>query len=238
MKRHFEWKLEPRAAVYAITFIPTGAQYVGSTNNLKRRVARHLSDLGCGRHANRFLQRAWRKYGAERFDWSVLEWVPEVSALSQREQHYLDTLRPRFNFARSATHPMLGRTHTAEARRKIAAAAKRNWRPFPPRPLTAEQRARLSALAKAAGRRPPGQPRGSHPSAETRARMSAARRGKQPPNTRLTWPGVRAIRGRYAEGGVTLEQLGSAYGVHLATIWLIISGKTWKEPAPAVGDRP
>lgn len=45
--------------------------------------------------------------------------------------------------------------------------------------------------------------------------------------TRLTVAVVRALRRRYAEGGITMATLGALYGVTKANVSLIVNGKRW-----------
>ncbi len=53
-------------------------------------------------------------------------------------------------------------------------------------------------------------------------------RGSRAPSALLTEEAVRAIRSRYAEGGVTLRELALVYGVHKATIGAIVTRRNWR----------
>jgi hypothetical protein len=53
-------------------------------------------------------------------------------------------------------------------------------------------------------------------------------RGEHIRSSRLTAPGVRAIRERYAVGGVTQDALAAEYGVTQATISHIVLRKSWR----------
>jgi group I intron endonuclease len=90
-----------------------GKRYVGSSWKMSRRKTEHIRMLNQGKHHNKRLQGAWSKYGPECFSYSVLE-VCERDALRDREQYWIDTLRPWFNLTYSATAPMAGRNHSAE----------------------------------------------------------------------------------------------------------------------------
>jgi len=54
------------------------------------------------------------------------------------------------------------------------------------------------------------------------------RRGEANGSARLTANQVRAIRARFAEGGVFLRELGAEYGVSANTIHRIVHGRNWK----------
>ena len=71
--------------VYAIRNKLDFKMYVGSTNSFKRRMAKHLGDLGKGNHHSILLQRAWNKYGQEMFEMIELEPVTDESVLLKRE---------------------------------------------------------------------------------------------------------------------------------------------------------
>lgn len=59
--------------IYRIHNLITNKDYVGLTNNPKRRESRHFTDLKYGRHDNPHLQRAYNKYGREAFVYEVLQ---------------------------------------------------------------------------------------------------------------------------------------------------------------------
>jgi hypothetical protein len=56
-------------------------------------------------------------------------------------------------------------------------------------------------------------------------------RGEQLPHAKLTEEQVRAIRKRYAAGGVSLESLGHEYGVSLSATHLIVHRRNWAHVA-------
>lgn len=82
--------------VYAIANMDSGVAYVGSTMqaSYKKRWEHHRWALRSRKHGNRYLQRAWDKYGAEVFRFVVLEHVTGSSAdVLAREKQHLDSLR-------------------------------------------------------------------------------------------------------------------------------------------------
>lgn len=48
-------------------------------------------------------------------------------------------------------------------------------------------------------------------------------------NSKLTWSDVRAIRTRYAAGGISLKALATHYHVNTALVHRIVRGQIWKE---------
>jgi group I intron endonuclease len=121
------------------------------------------------------LQRAWEKYGEERFEFEILEQIDDPKSLVPAEQRWIDALQPVYNVAPTAgsqlgfkhapeTLPKLGaawvgRQHTPEERAKIGAAHQG-------RPKSTEQRAKQSAAMQ-------GKNKGVGWSEEKRAVMTA-----------------------------------------------------------------
>lgn len=160
------------AGIYAIVNTETCDMYVGSAVNVVRRWRRHKHDLRKSVHACRHLQNAYRKYGADAFDWEIVEAVGDKEDLISREQFWMDFFRPAYN-KRSIANSCLGLKRSPEAREKMRQAhlgrkqspetiAKRaaalRGKPRPP-----EVRAKISASHM-----------GIKPSVETKAKQSAS----------------------------------------------------------------
>jgi group I intron endonuclease len=114
----------PRTSgIYQITCTPTGKIYIGSAANLSHRHHVHMSRLQSHIHENTYLQHAWDKYGADAFEFTVIELVLSSFRL-EREQYWLDKLQPYdrahgFNISVKAGAPMAGRKHTQETRDRL-----------------------------------------------------------------------------------------------------------------------
>ena len=105
-----------KSGVYAITNTKTGAQYVGSAVNIASRWAAHRHALTHHKKAPPKLQRAWDKYGADAFSFSVLEECAPDACIAT-EQKYIDALRPYYNTRRDAASNF-GVRWSAETNRK------------------------------------------------------------------------------------------------------------------------
>lgn len=99
------------SGVYRIVCLPTKKLYIGSSVNLYKRWQDHQRDLARQTHANQKLQRAYLKYGADAFQFEIIELVLPPF-LTEREQYHLDKNKPfgnkGFNIARQAANPLLG----------------------------------------------------------------------------------------------------------------------------------
>src|SRR6266568_3736081 len=91
--------------VYKITCTVTKKIYIGSALDLHHRQVVHFRKLRQNKHHNRYLQRAFDKYGPDAFTFEVLEFVLPIF-LTAREQYWFDKLKPfgrkGFNIAREA----------------------------------------------------------------------------------------------------------------------------------------
>lgn len=80
-------------AVYLIANTVSGSVYVGLSTNPRKRWRWHLCELRANRHPNPYLQRAWNKYGAAAFEFSVLEECDTLEALNDAEVFWIGYLR-------------------------------------------------------------------------------------------------------------------------------------------------
>ena len=65
--------------IYKIQNLINHKKYIGLTNNIQRRRARHFTDLKCNRHDNSFLQKQYNIYGAENFSFNI-EFEGDISS--------------------------------------------------------------------------------------------------------------------------------------------------------------
>jgi hypothetical protein len=61
----------------------------------------------------------WNKYGEASFSFEILERVEDLSLLLEREQYWIDTLKPEVNKAIKAESGFLGLKHSPETRKKL-----------------------------------------------------------------------------------------------------------------------
>lgn len=86
-----------KSGIYCIVNVKNQKRYIGSTTNLYIRLHQHKSYLLRNCHQNKRLQNSWNRYGKECFNYYILEFC-DVDKLTEREQFYIDTLHPEFNF--------------------------------------------------------------------------------------------------------------------------------------------
>lgn len=131
--------------IYSIENKINGKTYIGSSVNLKRRLACHLVLLSTNRHPNQKLQRSWDKHGSENFKIEILEYLhPTKEILLAREQYWIDLLNvvaTGYNISPTAGSS-LGTKFTEETRAKMRAAAVGKIRP-----ATSEESKKLQSVA-------------------------------------------------------------------------------------------
>lgn len=99
-----------------------GKMYVGSSVDLSKRLRNYFNiSYLLGFKSIMFIYRALLAHGFARFKLEILEYC-EPSKLIEREQHYIDLLKPEYNILKIAGS-RLGANHSEEAKAKIKAAA-------------------------------------------------------------------------------------------------------------------
>jgi len=177
------------SGIYQIKNTLNGKCYIGSAVDLRHRWQDHLRDLRRGQHCNQHLQAAFDKYGKSAFTFTILETVEDPSQLIGREQHFFDALLPEYNISPTAGSP-LGVQHTEEARANMSAAhsGERHHMYGKHHSEITKQRISKGMTGKQNRKKPHSEETkqkiskalmGHQVSEETRAKQSAAKRGKR-----------------------------------------------------------
>lgn len=117
------------SGIYLVTCLTNGRRYVGSSKKIEYRWKKHREQLRAKNHCNPRWQNSWNKYGEDKFVLSVLETVDNESDLRDREQYWMDFLRPEFNIAPMADRPpgTTGRIPTRKQRLSASIGNKLYW---------------------------------------------------------------------------------------------------------------
>ena len=83
-------------AVYKITNTVTGDFYIGSSKDVKERLACHKCPSTWNEHPNNPMYLDFQKYGIDKFVFEVLAEV-EVDKLKEAEQKFIEALQPTYN---------------------------------------------------------------------------------------------------------------------------------------------
>lgn len=88
--------MEKVSAVYKITNTVTGDFYIGSSKDVKQRLACHKCPSTWNEHLNSQLYQDMQKYGTDKFSFQILAEV-ESCSLKETEQKFIKKLQPVYN---------------------------------------------------------------------------------------------------------------------------------------------
>ena len=108
------------SGIYKITNKINGNTYVGSAVDIRKRWRNHAYRLNLNNHHSKHLQHAWNKYGADCFEFMIIEECSE-GLLIEREQFFIDTYQPEYNIALVAGS-CLGTRRSQESKDKMRLA--------------------------------------------------------------------------------------------------------------------
>ena len=106
-KSEFEQEHRKERGIYSIYFIDKADFYIGSTNckkGFESRWRQHISALRRNKHTNSILQNTYNKYGEESMKIKIVEiFEGSDEQLLEKEQFYIDSLKPKLNVNQVAT---------------------------------------------------------------------------------------------------------------------------------------
>lgn len=92
-----------KSGIYFIKCKSNNRLYIGSSVNIYNRLHQHLHRFKNNKHF-KIMQNSVNKYGLENFECGVVEYC-EKENLLEREQYYIDTLKPYFNTNKNINRP-------------------------------------------------------------------------------------------------------------------------------------
>lgn len=106
--------------VYQIRNLINSKVYIGSAQlRFSIRKTHHFSQLNNNRHYNIHLQRSWNKHSEKNFIFEILE-ICDKEFCIEREQYYIDTLKPEYNLAKVAGASGAGVKLSEERKKQIS----------------------------------------------------------------------------------------------------------------------
>lgn len=113
--------MENRSGIYSIFCLANNKSYIGSSVCIRKRFIAHRTALLRGTHRNIHLQRAWNKYGENKFEFQILRTVRDPKNLLKWEQHWINKTENKFNIRKKA-ESALGVKRRKETKDRISAA--------------------------------------------------------------------------------------------------------------------
>lgn len=225
--------------IYRITNKTNGMSYIGKTGmNFGDRWDCHRAQLNGGYHDNPHLQNAWNKYGADNFEFAMVEVVDDASELNDLEMKYISEYRSRnlaYNMHDGGDGGYnLGKHLSEETKRKIGEKNRNN---MIGKKASMETREKMSASqrdryarwtdneCKAWGEKMSKAASGYCWSEDSKNRFSEIQR-KHPNRAKFTIDDIRDIRTKRADG-MTLQELAKEYNSSPSYISHIVNRRRW-----------
>lgn len=203
--------------IYKIVNLVNDKFYVGSTIHKKVRFRQHRKLLRNNKHHCKPLQAAWNKYGEDKFDFRVIEEVPNALSLAEVEDRYLQEHVGKtycYNTGYSSTAPWrnapahitpnFGKLVSTEQKEKISTTLKAYYaedyfnHPRVGKQHSEETKAQISASKK---ENPTRYWQGKERDEETKAKIGDAQRGKpKAPGRTLSEEGRAKVRANIEAG--------------------------------------
>lgn len=225
--------------IYRITNTTNGKSYIGKTGmNFGDRWDSHRSLLNSGKHDNPYLQKAWKKYGADNFEFAIVEVVETPDLLNDLEIKYIADYKKRglsynlhdggdggYNLGKHLSEEtkrkigeknrinMLGRKASEETRKKMSESHRKRFDAW----TEEDRRAHGKLMSEVAS--------GYKWSKESKNAFSM-RQWERPNGARLTADDVRSIRERFANG-CPGKVLAEEFNTTTAYISSIVHRRRW-----------
>lgn len=103
-ERHRSKNLSNKCGVYAIYV--NGHTYIGSSENLSRRMTEHRLDIPKEKRGCRLLHELYNNYSKDAFFYEILEFCSSQERL-EREKYYIQLLNADCNTAKDPQHPVI-----------------------------------------------------------------------------------------------------------------------------------
>jgi group I intron endonuclease len=123
--------MQREPGVYSITNTANGKRYIGSTRGLERRLYEHRRQLRTGTHRNAHLQSAWNVHGESNFVFKPLAIIHDASEMLATERGLILALNAAdrthgYNISTEPSNNQLGLKRSDVTCRRIGAAKQGN----------------------------------------------------------------------------------------------------------------
>lgn len=218
--------------------------YIGQTVNYKKRKRDHLLCLNKNKHYNKHLQRAWNKYGKEKFEWVVLEEVRNKEILNEAEEKWIkekNSFKNGYNQTTGGESPQysdeikkkkseimcgkrnhmwgkFGEKHHSYGKKYDENVRKKMSDAHKGKSLSEEHKKNIGKALK-----------GRSVSQKTKEKIRKANSGEKCGTAKLTWKQVKEIRKLYKTGNHSQYELANYFDITRSAVQNIVENKRWKD---------
>ncbi|CAN7677258.1 NUMOD3 domain-containing DNA-binding protein [Pseudorhodoferax sp. LjRoot39] len=204
---------EHQTGIYEIRNVVNGKRYVGSAMDFAKRWREHINALQRSAHHCLPLQRAWCLYGPGAFHFNKLIACTKDN-LIMYEQAAMDALAPEYNVAPRAGS-QLGYRHSEASRRRMSESRRKDFSPFTGRSHSKETRAKISASRKGKGG-------GAYEPGRVKSAADAMRAAKS-----VLSPEAVARGRRLRQEGATIQKVADLAGCSFHAAYDFLRGRTF-----------
>ena len=114
-----------KSGIYCIENLINGKKYIGQSINISTRWKQHKKELNNNIHFNEYLQRAWNKYGEDKFKFYVVQFC-DINKLDDEEVRYIalyKTLDRKYGY-NLTSGGSCNKEYSTETRMKISKSLK------------------------------------------------------------------------------------------------------------------
>lgn len=232
-----EKKYRNEVGIYQILNVVNNKVYIGQTTEcFLKRFWHHNWSLNSNRHANKYLQNAWNKYGKDMFEFSVIHVLQDGEDINELEKYYIAQMNSAnasygYNMQLGGQEKRLCDYTTPESRKAVG---EKNRQHMLGRKLSEETRAKMSASSvhgkffTVEGRKRISEYMSNRVvSEETREKLRIANTGSNSPVSKLSEDQVYNIKSRIMSGEIQ-RIIAEEYDISIGVISAIANNRTWK----------
>lgn len=198
--------MDRNCGIYKIENQVNSKVYIGSSNNLNKRLGRHKRELNSGKHHSVHLQRSWDKYGGNSFEFDTLLYCSEENLTFYEgkliEEYESYKRQFGYNFYREADRSKVPKETIERMSKQQKEWLKDNENPMKGKTHTKKSIERIK-------------------------NNIGDRSGENHPNNKLSRDDIDEIKFKLENSNMTYGEIGDLFGVVKSVVYKINHNKYW-----------